>query len=130
MAVGCTIREDLLGKYEVKFMQIESQVPSFKNGFKKAKVTDLHSFSEDTLTGAVENADAYIFNNYKKSTGLIDQKAGWRSDGPSEKQVKLLKKFGYPNAGELSKGEACNLLSKHFAAQGDKKPAYKKYSKK
>ena len=112
----------MLGQFDVKFFQaIPNAKPSFKNGFKKVTLKEIHSINWKSKIVALQEADVYIFNNFTEQVGLIKQNAGWRKDTPSEKQITLLKRFWFLNVENLSKWEACNLLSKYFADKEAKK---------
>ena len=88
----------------MKFLQaIPNAAPSFKNGFKKVTLKEIHSQEAKTKTDAIEQADVYIFHNFTEQVGLIKQNASWRKDSPSEKQISILKKFGFQNVESLSK---------------------------
>lgn len=71
---------------------------------------------------ALKKADGIIQSSFRDRVGLIDQNANWKKGEPSEKQVTLLKKFGYATPEKLTKGEAGNLLTYYF----DKKEEEKK----
>ena len=115
------IRENTLGQYDVFTFEIIAQKPSFRNWFKARVKKELHKETFKTRLDAINWADVHIFRNYRDKVGMISQSAGWRKDSPSEKQIALLKKFWYVQADQLSKWEACNLLSKHFADKASKR---------
>lgn len=117
----CEVRENAIGKYTVRFLLLEEQTPMFSNGFKKYSEKELHEFQADDLVWAIQEADKYIFDNYRENVSLVRQDAKRRWEPPSEKQIKILKKFGYHNAHELSKGEASTLLGKIFADREKKR---------
>ena len=76
-----------------------------------------------TIGEAFALADAFIAANYPEKIGLIDAKAKWRLDGPSDKQIEwLLKKGVFPSRTEvpasLTKGQASQLLDEAFAKRG------------
>ena len=89
--------------------------------FKKKLKKEVAKVSWKDIMDALRRADAYIFSNYRDKVSMIKQNAEWRTWGPTEKQVALLKKFGYHNADQLTKGQASNLLSKIFADREKKK---------
>ena len=113
--LGCDIREDTLGQYNIMFYNTIKETPNYMNGFKKSSIRKLHSFSAKDQIEALQKADEYIATNYSTKVNLVNQSAWRRAEWATEKQVALLKKFGYPQADKLSKGEAANLLSKVFA---------------
>jgi superfamily II DNA or RNA helicase len=53
------------------------------------------------------------------NTVLVDRTARWRKEpfDPDGKQAGLLRKVGIPMSGVLTKGEASDLLTRHFAEQ-------------
>ena len=109
------IRENALGHFDVSFYTLSPCVPTYRNQYKKFEKKVLASSTGSDKVDALRKADKYIFDNYRHKLALIKQNAAWRSDAPSPKQVQLLEKFGYKNVASLTKGEACNLLSKAFA---------------
>lgn len=91
-----TIEQDQLGIYRV-----------FHNGKSRAKGT--------TLAKAFAYADNLIRTEMSEQVKLLDTEAGWRSDPPTEKQIKILKKNSVPYE-HLSKGEASQILDEIFKA--------------
>lgn len=76
------------------------------------------------LKEAFSLADNWVRNNRADRLVLLDSAVPWRSDAPTEKQVKWLKKFGVPHE-HLSKGEASQILDKLFAEKPKpKRPAW------
>ena len=129
-SLEATISENTIGQYVISVNKLIEQTPDFRNGYTKYRKEVLHSDVGKDRISALEKADTYISQNYRDKIWLVSQDAGRRQEKPSEKQISLLKKFGYPNAEKLSKWEACNLLSKHM---WQKKPAnktgFKKFNK-
>lgn len=119
------IRQNILWKYNISFFEETEDTPSFKNWFKKVKKSVREELDAKTELEAIERADKHIHQNYRSNVNLVSQDASWRSQPPTEKQVKLLKKFGYKNADKLSKGQASNLLSKYFAQSKKSKRTWK-----
>lgn len=66
-----------------------------------------------TLASAFNFADNIIKTEYSDQLNLLDTQAPWRSDPPTDKQIKHLKKFNVPYE-HLSKGEASQILDKLF----------------
>ena len=66
------------------------------------------------LKTAIEGSDYYIKKNYPDQQILIQSNARWHSDGPTEPQIKLLKKFRVNDyvLEAMSKGQASRLISK------------------
>jgi len=120
-SLWCDIRENAIGQRDVIFYKNIKVDPCFKNWFKKSVFQKEHSFSVRDRITALEEADRYIYKNYKERIYLVDQYSSWRSGGASVKQVALLKKFWHANADQLSKWEAANLLNKIFAEKNSKK---------
>lgn len=66
-----------------------------------------------------QRADRYILGHWPDAVRLIDRKATWRTDSPSDKQIQwLLKKKVFASRDEipetLTKGQASTLLDKAF----------------
>jgi len=55
-------------------------------------------------------------NNRPVSVNLINNTAAWRTDYPTDKQVKLLKRIGVPVTSDMTKGTASNIISKYYEA--------------
>lgn len=113
--INVEIRENAIGKFTITFTHGTIQKPNFHNGFKKYGREVIHEMQWDDIVDAIQKADKRIYEKYRDKVSLVDQWARRRKDPPSEKQIALLKRHGYHNAWELSKGEACNLISKIFA---------------
>lgn len=69
----------------------------------------------DSLREAFSRSDRWIANNYPESINLIDSNSAWRSDPPTPKQIKWLKKHNIPITGNITKGVASQILDKIFA---------------
>jgi len=67
-------------------------------------------------------SDKWIQENRSYSTPLIDSTAVWRSNPPTDKQVKLLKRIGIPITADMTKGMASQIISKYYEA--NPKPAW------
>lgn len=118
--ITCEIRENTIGQYEATFYSILNEKVSAKTWYRKQTIK-IHSLvTKDKIT-CIEQADLYIYANYKDRVSLVSQDATWRQWWATEKQVSILKRFGYPNADKLTKWEACNLLNKVFAEREAKK---------
>ena len=120
-SLGAEIRENTIGQFDVTFFNVVQETPSYRNGFKKSVTKKLNTFSAKDKIEALKKADAYIRQNYSDKIGLVNQNAEWRKWGASEKQIAILKKAGYANAEQLSKGEACNLIGKYFSEKSAKR---------
>lgn len=69
----------------------------------------------DTIREVFARADKWIANNRPAAMGLLDANAQWRVDGPTEKQLKFLKRKGLPITADLSKGDASRMIDKWIA---------------
>ena len=77
------------------------------------------------LRSAFSVADTWVKQNQQDQITLIDSTALWRSEPPTEKQIKWLKKYGVPITEDLSKGAASQILDKLFAESPQKpKPVW------
>ena len=65
---------------------------------------------------AFARSDKWVMNNRSHSVNLIDNTAAWRTDYPTDKQVKLLKRIGVPVTADMTKGTASNIISKYYEA--------------
>lgn len=59
-------------------------------------------------------ADKYVERNYPAEVKVLKIDAAWRKDGPTEKQLKYLRRIGVPITADLSKGEASLIISKYI----------------
>jgi len=62
--------------------------------------------------------------NRSVSLPLIDASAVWRSDSPTDKQMKLLKRIGVPITNTMTKGMASQIISKWMERPENKRPAW------
>lgn len=108
------IREDLIWKYLVEFIVAKKQDPNFKNKHKKFKNKVVASFEANDKKQALSLSDKVIKTNYSDRVNLVSQSAWWKKESPTEKQITMLKKNWYPNADQLTKGQASTLISKIF----------------
>lgn len=69
--------------------------------------------TEGNITAAFSCADGYIKSNFK-DWKLLDSEAPWRSDGPTEKQRKFLKRIGIKVTSDMTKGDASQIISKYI----------------
>ena len=65
---------------------------------------------------AFTRSDKWVMNNRTVSVSLIDNTAAWRTDYPTDKQVKLLKRIGVPVTSDMTKGTASNIINKYYEA--------------
>ena len=70
-------------------------------------------FTEPDITAAFGRADSYIKENFK-DWKLLDSEATWRSDGPTEKQRRFLKRIGVKVTTDMTKGDASQIISKYI----------------
>lgn len=75
----------------------------------------------DTILGHPEDmreafvrTDRWITNNRSYHVNLIDANAIWRSDAPTDKQKKMLKRIGVPITVDMTKGIASQIISKYY----------------
>lgn len=59
-------------------------------------------------------ADKYVERTYPAEVKMLKIDAAWRRDGPTEKQLKYLRRIGVPITTDLSKGEASLIISKYI----------------
>lgn len=92
-----SIREDALGRWQLMLA-----------------VGDLANQlgDSDSLREAFTQADSYILAHYPDTAKLLDSRAAWRSDGPTDKQVKFLRRIGVPITTDLTKGGASMIIDK------------------
>lgn len=94
-----TISSDPLGKWNVRYL----------NGGEGKAIVSVEDLSE-----AFSRTDKWVKNNRSDSVKLLEADAPWRSDPPTEKQVKYLKKFKVPITSDMSKGQAQMILDEMF----------------
>lgn len=76
--------------------------------------TRSHVFQSIDLRETFAYADGYIDSHYADTAKLLDSTSPWRGDGPTEKQVKYLKRIGVPITVDMTKGTASMIISKHI----------------
>lgn len=111
------IQKNLLGKYDVVTTELKPTKPSHLNGYKKYSRQQVEIAQLDTRSEAntFKFADAYIKKEFPSAASLVGQNSTWRKEPPTEKQIKFLRKAGFPGAEKISKGEASNMISKLIA---------------
>ena len=77
-----------------------------------------------TIRSVFAGADKWIMENRSISLPLIDASAVWRSDSPTDKQMKLLKRIGVPITNTMTKGMASQIISKWMERPENKRPAW------
>jgi len=77
-----------------------------------------------TIRSVFAGADKWIMENRSVSLPLIDASAVWRSDSPTDKQMKLLKRIGVPITSTMTKGMASQIISKWMERPENKRPAW------
>jgi ATP-dependent helicase IRC3 len=70
--------------------------------------------ARDNMTSAFRCSDAWVKKYRGESLKLVDMNALWRSDKPSPKQLRYLKRFGIPVTEDMTKGMASLILDKFF----------------
>lgn len=68
--------------------------------------------------------DKWIQENRSTLMPLLDSKAVWRADAPTDKQMKLLKRIGVPITNTLTKGMASQIISKWMEKPENKRPVW------
>ena len=68
--------------------------------------------------------DKWIQENRAAALPLLDSKAVWRADAPTDKQKKLLKRIGVPLTTTMTKGMASQIISKWMEKPENKRPAW------
>jgi len=58
--------------------------------------------------------DKWIQNNRSTVLNLIDSNAAWRSDSPTDKQQKFLRRIGVPFTSDMTKGMASQIISRYY----------------
>lgn len=77
--------------------------------------------SRKTLLGHTEDmreafvrSDRWVANNRSAAMQLIDNNAVWRTDSPTDKQIKFLKRIGIAVTADMTKGIASQIISKYY----------------
>ena len=68
--------------------------------------------------------DKWVQENRSVAMLLLNSKAVWRSDAPTDKQQKLLKRIGVPIINTMTKGMASQIISKWMEKPENKRPAW------
>ena len=58
--------------------------------------------------------DKWIQNNRADNLNLLESNSAWRSDSPTDKQQKFLKRIGVPVTSDMSKGTASQIISRYY----------------
>lgn len=81
------------------------------------------NISVDTILGHPEDireafvrTDRWITTNRSYNLNLLDNTAAWRSDSPTDKQAKMLKRMGVPITSDMTKGTASQIITKYYEA--------------
>ena len=81
------------------------------------------NISVDTILGHPEDireafvrTDRWITSNRSYNLNLLDNTAAWRSDSPTDKQAKMLKRMGVPITSDMTKGTASQIITKYYEA--------------
>jgi len=78
-----------------------------------SKETKLLGITND-MREAFARSDKWVQNNRPNSMALLDSSATWRSDAPTDKQQKLLKRIGIPITSDMTKGMASQIISRYY----------------
>jgi ATP-dependent helicase IRC3 len=65
-----------------------------------------------TMRSVFAGTDNWVLENRSVALPLLDSKAVWRADAPTDKQQKLLKRIGVPITSTMTKGMASQIISK------------------
>lgn len=65
-----------------------------------------------TLRDVFAAADNYVIKTYPDQLNLITIDSQWRGDGPTEKQLKFLKRKGIPVTSDMTKGTASQIIQR------------------
>jgi len=95
------IKQDIIGAWEVA-CHVPNAAPT-----KVRRRNDLNL--------AFQSADGFIRENYSQHIPLMSKMAKWHSDPATEAQRGMLVKFRIPTTSAMTKGEASDLISNHFA---------------
>lgn len=74
----------------------------------------------ETMREAFVRCDKWVTNNF--DTTLIDSSATWRTDSPTDSQIRVLKRIGIPITSDMTKGTASQIISKYY--ENNPKPAW------
>lgn len=77
-----------------------------------------------SIRSVFAGADKWIMENRSFSIPLIDASAVWRTDSPTDKQKKLLKRIGVPITNTMTKGMASQIISKWMERPENKRPIW------
>jgi superfamily II DNA or RNA helicase len=92
---------DALGRWNVQLIN---------NHTKESKLLGM----TETMREAFARTDKWVQNHRPTSMALLDASATWRSDAPTDKQQKLLKRIGIPITSDLTKGMASQIISSYY----------------
>ena len=94
---------------------------SLRNRTNNLPVDTILGHPED-MREAFVRTDRWITNNRSYNINLIDATAIWRSDSPTDKQQKMLKRIGVPLTADMTKGIASQIISQYY--QDNPKPVW------
>ena len=69
----------------------------------------------ESIREAFSRCDRWLQSNRSEHLALLESAAIWRADPPSDKQLKILRKYGIPLTEDLTKGQASQIIDKLFA---------------
>lgn len=113
--IVASITEDTLGAYDIQFIEM---IPKQKGAGWRWMFdrSILYEEKVPSKISALEKADSYIFHNYRSNLNLTKQSAGWRKEPPTERQINMLKRFGYKQwLDNLSKWDAAVLITRFMS---------------
>jgi ATP-dependent helicase IRC3 len=88
---------------------------TLKQRIKDGSIDTILGHPED-MREAFVRTDRWITNNRSYTLNLIDNTAAWRTDAPTDKQQKMLKRMGVPITADMTKGTASQIISKYYEA--------------
>lgn len=111
------VEETITGQYDVTGVRWNKITQEEK----KKKI-----FTAPTLDEAIKYSDGVIDSHFSDALALIDSKARWRKDKPTDKQLKMLKKFHVNDTvlNQLDKGQASRLITKLFNMKPQQRSEY------
>lgn len=106
-----------IGGEEREKMAIEADpLGNYVVSLNSARETKILGQTAD-MVSAFSRSDRWVKNNRSDKTVLLDQNAAWRTQPPSEAQLKWLKKYNIPITADMTKGQASLILDKLFASK-------------
>lgn len=70
-----------------------------------------------SLVVALEGADRFVASEFPDASRLIQRRARWRDQPPTEKQREMLARYGINLPDGLTRGQAAQMISMVMASQ-------------